>query len=120
MSQCKYDLEQRLLQFAVDITHITEPLPASRVGNHVAHQLLRSGISPYPNHGEAQGAGSPKDFVHKLHIGFKELREFQRWLKLACRVPLIDPPDRTNALIAKSDELVRIFVPSIRTAGKRR
>ncbi|MGB9499748.1 MAG: four helix bundle protein [Dissulfuribacterales bacterium] len=51
--------------------------------------MLRSGTSPYPNHGEAQSAESPKDFVHKLRISLKEFRETQRWLKLIQNVPLI-------------------------------
>ena len=76
----KYDLEERLLEFSVRIIKIVEQLPNTRTGNHVAGQLLRSGTSPYPNHGEAQAAESPKDFVHKLRISLKELRETQRWL----------------------------------------
>lgn len=66
-----YDLEERLLLFSVRIIKLTETLPNTRAGSHVAGQLLRSGTSPYPNHGEAQGAESVKDFVHKLRIGLK-------------------------------------------------
>jgi len=84
-----YNLEERLLEYSVQITKIVELLPNTRVGNHVAGQLLKSGTSPYPNHGEAQAAESPRDFIHKLRIALKELRESQRWLKLIQRVPLI-------------------------------
>ena len=118
MAQRHYDLEERLLEFAVEIIQLTEALPNTRAGNHVAGQLLRSGTSPYPNHGEAQAAESPKDFVHKLRVALKELRESHRWLKLVQRVPLIEPPDRVAELISECDELIRIFVASIRTAGK--
>ena len=68
MTKQRYDLEERLLEFAVRIIKIVEQLPNTRTGNHVAGQLLRSGTSPYPNHGEAQAAESPKDFIHKLSI----------------------------------------------------
>ena len=120
MIQRQYDLEERLLEFAVEIIQLTEALPKTRAGNHVAGQLLRSGTSPYPNHGEAQAAESPKDFVHKLRVGLKELRESHRWLKLVQRVPLIKSPDQIAGIIGECDELIRIFVVSIRTAGKLR
>ena len=77
--------------------------------------MLRSGTSPYPNHGEAQAAESPKDFIHKLRISLKELRESQRWLKLIQRVPLIKP-DLLNDILQETEELIRIFVTSIKTA----
>ena len=75
-----YDLEQRLLGFSVNIVRVVEKISKSRAGNHVAGQLLRSDALAYPNHGEAQAAESPKDFIHKLRISLKELRETQRWL----------------------------------------
>ena len=115
-----HDLEERLLEFAVRIIRLTEALPNTRAGNHVAGQLLRSGTSPCPNHGEAQAAESPKDFVHKLRLGLKELRESFRWLQLIQRVPLIEPVERVAELVEECDELIRIFVASIRTAEKRR
>jgi four helix bundle protein len=65
MSEQKYDLENRLLEYSAMIIRIVEKLPKSRTGNHVAGQLLRSGTSAYPNHGEAQAAESSKDFIHK-------------------------------------------------------
>jgi four helix bundle protein len=90
MATRKYDLEERLLEFAVLIIRMTEMLPSTRIGNHVAGQLLRCGTSPHANRGEAQAAESPKDFVHKLRVVLKELRESHRWLKLIRRVPLVD------------------------------
>ena len=68
MKKRTYDLEAKLLEYSVQIIKIVEQLPNTKAGNHVAGQLLRSGTSPYPNHGEAQAAESPKDFIHKLRI----------------------------------------------------
>ena len=118
MSRQSYYLEERLLEYSVRIIELTELLPNTKVGGHVAGQLLRSGTSPYPNHGEAQAAESPKDFVHKLRISLKELRETQRWLKLIQRVPLIRKPDLLNEILQETDELIKIFVTSIKTAEK--
>lgn len=111
-----YDLEERLLDFAANIIRLVETLPNTRAGNHVAGQLLRSGTSPLPNHGEAQAAESRDDFIHKFSICLKELRETRRWLRLIVRVPLLKDPTGTNALILESEELIKIFAKSIRTA----
>ncbi|MBL7115129.1 MAG: four helix bundle protein [Kiritimatiellae bacterium] len=112
----KYDLEERLLEYSVRIIRVVEQLPNTRVGNHIAGQLLRSGTSPYPNHGEAQAAESPKDFVHKLRISLKELRETKRWLKLIQRIPLIEPAEKLDSILEETEELIRIFVTSIKTS----
>jgi four helix bundle protein len=103
----------------VRIIRLVEALPSTRAGNHVAGQLLRSGTSPLPNHGEAQGAESAADFIHKLKVCLKELRESQRWLKLVQRVPLLKPPEKAGPLLKETDELIRIFVKSIQTAQRR-
>jgi four helix bundle protein len=73
--RCEFDLEERLLEYAASIIRLVEKLAPTRAGNHVAGQLLRSGTSPLPNHGEAQAAESADDFVHKLKICLKELKE---------------------------------------------
>jgi four helix bundle protein len=119
MEAREYDLEERLLEFSVGVVKLIGVLPNNRAGNHVAGQLLRSGTSPYPNHGEAQAAESVRDFVHKMRVALKELRESKRWLRLIYRVPLVDDPEETAPLLTECDELVRIFVASIRTAEKR-
>ena len=106
MKKQTYDLEERLLEYSVRIIKIVEQLPNTRTGNHVAGQLLRSGTSPYPNHGEAQAAESPKDFIHKLRISLKELRESQRWLKLIQRVPLIKKPELLDDILQETEELI--------------
>ena len=71
------------------------------------------------HHGEAQAAESPKDFIHKLRIALKELRETSRWLKLAQRVPLVDKPDLLSELLDETEQLIRIFHKSISTAKKK-
>jgi four helix bundle protein len=120
MNERKYDLEERLLEYSVRIVKLVEKLPNTRAGNHVAGQLLKSGTSPYPNHGEAQAAESKKDFIHKMRICLKELRESKRWQKLIQRVPLVKPPDRVDDLLQETEELIKIFVSSIRTAEKKK
>jgi four helix bundle protein len=113
-----YDLEERLLDYAVRIIRVAESMKRSAAGMHIADQLLRSGTSPYGNHGEAEGAESRDDFIHKLRVCFKELREARRWLKLIERAELVDKPEMLGGLINESEELVRIFARSIQTAIK--
>ncbi len=113
-----YDLEERLLEYAARIVRLVEKLPNTRAGNHVAGQLLRSGTSALPNHAEAQRAESRKDFVHKLKICHKELRESRRWLRLIQRVPLLKAP-AVEPLVQETEELIRIFSTSIRIASRR-
>jgi len=115
-----YDLEERLLQFSAGIIKLVEDLPNTRTGNHVANQLLRSGTSPYANHAEAQAAESTNDFIHKLRICLKELREAKRWIMLIQRLALLTQAEQVNNILLESEELIKIFVKSIRTAESRR
>lgn len=112
----KYDLEERLLDFSVSIIRFVEGMTKSEAGSHVARQMLRSGTAPMAHHGEAQAAESPKDFIHKMRIALKELRETSRWLKVSLRVPLTKALDQNEAMLRETDELIRIFFASIRTA----
>ena len=113
----QFDLEDRLLEFAVRLTKLVDALPNSRTGNHVAGQLLRCGTSPFANHGEVQAAESRKDFIHKLGVCFKELKEVRRWLRFIARVELV-PAKRLRPLLIENEELIRIFSASIKTAEK--
>ncbi len=113
-----YDLEDRLLEFAANIIELTESLPNTRAGNHVAGQLLRCGTSSLSNHGEVEAAESRRDFLHKLRICLKELRETKRWLRLVSRVKKLGPPADLISHLNEVEELIRIFVASIRTAEK--
>ena len=112
----KYDLEERLLEFASAIIDLSEKLPTSRAGNHVAGQILRSGTSPYPNHGEAESAESRDDFIHKLKVCLKELRETRRWARLIHRKRWAHDEPTLLFILGESEELIRIFMSSIRTA----
>jgi four helix bundle protein len=114
----KYDLEERLLEFASRVIRVTKSMEKSRASNHVADQLLRSGTSPYGNHREAEGAESRNDFIHKLKICYKELRESRRWLKLVQRAGFVAKPDLLVPLVSEAEELVKIFSSSIRTARR--
>jgi four helix bundle protein len=113
-----YDLEERLIDFAVRIIRMVETLPNTKVGNHIAGQLLRCGTSPAPNYGEAQGAESRADFIHKMKVCLKELRETRVWLLMIVRAKLIKTTSKFDPLIQETNELISIFVTSIRTAKK--
>ncbi len=116
--QRNYDLKERLIEFAIRVLNVVESLPNSRAGNHVAGQLIRSGTSPAPNYGEAQSAESRKDFIHKMKVALKELRETLVWLLIIQRKPLAEPLDKLTPLIEENNELISIFVASIATAQK--
>ena len=117
MANTKFDLEERLIDFAVVIADIVEGLPNTRLGNYVAGQIVRSGCSPALNYGEAQSAESRNDFIHKMKVILKELRESLISLKIIERKSLYD----TAKIVVAKDEcnqLVAIFVKSIETAKK--
>lgn len=120
MTERKFDLEERLLEFSVRIVRVSESIERTRTGLHIADQLLRAGTSPYGNHGEAEGAESRDDFIHKVSVAYKELRESRRWLRLIQRVPLVAKPALLDSLIAEAEELIRIFAASLRTAKANR
>ena len=111
-----FDLEERLIDFAVRIIRTAESLPKTRTGNHIAGQLIRSGTSPAPNYGEAQGAESRSDFIHKMKISLKELRETRIWLLMVVKAGIIKPKTKLEPLINENNELISIFVTSIKTA----
>lgn len=114
----KFDLEDRLLEFASAVIDLSENLPATRAGNHVAGQVLRSGTSPYPNHGEAEAAESRDDFIHKLKICLKELRETRRWARLVKRKAWVKNETTLLFVLGECEELIRIFHASIQTAKR--
>jgi four helix bundle protein len=113
----RFDLEERLLEYAVRIIRLVDALPGTRAGRHVADQLLRCGTSPLANHGELQAAESRRDFIHKLGICLKEIREARRWLRLVHRAPLL-APSKIDPLLGETEALIKIFAASIRTAEK--
>ena len=115
----KYDLEDRLIDFAVRVIKLVELLPSTRVGTHVAGQLMRCGTSPAPNYGEAQSAESRSDFIHKMKVSLKELRETRVWLLMIRRAALITNESLVGDLIDECNQLISIFVVSIKTAQRK-
>jgi four helix bundle protein len=116
VSQARADkLEERLIDFAVRIIILTTNLPKTPAGKHVARQIMRSGTSPAPNYGEARGAESHADFVHKLGIVLKELNETSIWLRIIVRSQLLRK-GLIEDLVAENTELCRIFTASLKTA----
>ncbi len=109
-------LENRLIDFAVFVVGVVEALPDSKVGNHIGSQLIRSGTSPAPNYGEAQSAESRKDFIHKMKISLKELRETMVWLQIISSKNL-GPANEIARATSECNELIAIFVSSTKTAG---
>ncbi|MCR4292176.1 MAG: four helix bundle protein [Candidatus Kuenenia sp.] len=114
-----FDLEERLIDFAVRIIRTAESLPKTRTGNHIAGQLIRCGTSPAPNYGEAQGAESRSDFIHKMKISLKELRETRIWLLMIVKADIIKPKTKLEPLIKENNELISIFVTSVKTAKQK-
>src|SRR5213082_871197 len=116
----KFNLEERLLEFSSAVIDLSEKLPNTRSGSHVAGQILRSGPSPYPNHGEAESAESRDDFIHKLKVCLKELRETRRWARLIDRKDWMSEDARLSFVLAAVEELIRIFKASTQTAERNR
>ena len=113
-----YDLEERLIDFAVRIIQMAEFLPKTRVGKHIEGQVIRCGTSPAPNYGEAQSAESRSDFIYKMKIGLKELRETKVWLRMIVKANLINPASKLDPLLVENNQLISIFVTSIHTASE--
>ena len=113
------EVENRLIDFAVRIIKLSDSLPRSPAGRHIASQLLRSGTSPAPNYAEARGAESRADIVHKLKLALKELNESCVWLKMVCRADLLKA-ELLAELIDENEQLCRILNASVKTAKDNR
>lgn len=110
------DLEERLISFAVLIISIVESMPNIKSATHLGNQLLRSGTSPALNYGEAQSGESGNDFIHKLKIILKELRESFICLKIFQRTKLYNAEEQIADCLKEVNELIAIFVKSVQTA----
>ena len=116
MAQTAADaLQRRLVSFAVKIIELVGRLPKTSAGRHVSGQILRSGTSPAPNYGEARGAESRADFIHKLRIAVKELNETGIWLLIIMEARMA-PTSLVENLIKEGREPACILGASIRTA----
>jgi four helix bundle protein len=113
------ELSERILDFAVRSARLANALPLNRLGRHVAGQLIRSGTSAAPNYEEARAAESREDFIHKLSVALKELRESRLWLRLIIKANLLRA-ELVEPLLLESEELCKIIGKSIVTAKNRR
>jgi len=115
MEPRKYDLEDRLIRFACICLSICELLPHSKTGQNLEYQLCRSCTAPALIYGEAQAAESKADFIHKMKLILKEIRETRINLRIIIEKPIIK-----NDIIEKArnecNELMAIFLKSIETA----
>lgn len=112
----KFDLEERLVNFAVMIISLSESLQNSMAGKYMAGQIIRSGISPALNYGEAKSAESTNDFIHKMKVALKELRETFISLLIIQKKPLCSKSEMVLQCLTEANELISIFVKSIQTA----
>jgi four helix bundle protein len=108
-------LEKRLISFAASIISLTSKLPRTPQGRHICGQILRSGTAAAANYGEARGAESRADFIHKLKVVFKELNETTVWLEVIAESSMLST-ESIVAIVAENRELCRIIGASITTA----
>jgi len=114
----KQELEERLINYSILIINIIENMDNSKASNHLSSQLIRSGTSPALNYGEAQSGESKKDFIHKMQIVLKELRESFNCLKIIDRANLCINKEILIHALSESNELISIFVKSVVTAQR--
>ena len=112
-----YGLEDRLVRFGAIACQLGDRLPRTPLGQHTALQLARSSTSTFANYGEVQSAESRRDFIHKLGICLKELRETRTWLKFIKRMAL-SPVESVDPTLQECDELLAILATSLRTARR--
>ena len=118
MEEKTYDLEDRLVKFGARVIEVVEALPKTRAGSYIAGQLVRCGLAPVLMYGEAQSAESREDFIHKMKILLKELKETRACLKLIRIKQMIKPVIRLEGLYKECEELIAIMAKSIDTAKK--
>ncbi len=119
MVKRKYDLEDRLVDYTCRMIDVVEVLPNTRAGSYIAGQLIRSCHSPTFNYGEAQAAESTKDFVHKMSVILKELKECRTALKIILKKEMIKPVVKLEGIYKETEELVAIVGKSISTAKRK-
>ena len=118
MGKRKYDLEDRLVDFTCRMIDVVEALPNTRAGNYIAGQLIKACHSPTFNYGEVQAAESRNDFIHKMAVVLKELKECRTILKIIIKKQLIKPVRKLLNIFHETEELIAIIAKSINTAQK--
>jgi four helix bundle protein len=114
----KFDLEERLIDYSVEVLEIIDALPNNKGANHLGSQLVRSSTAPALNYGEAQSAESRKDFIHKMRVSLKELRESRVCMKVIKKRRYLQVEAKITSALAETEQLIAIFVKSIQTAQK--
>jgi four helix bundle protein len=111
-------MQNRLIDFSVGVCRLVGQLPTDSLSAHISRQILRSCTSPPSNYAEAQSAESRQDFIHKMRICLKELRETHVWLRMLERLELL-PGAAFEGVTRECNELIAIFTSSVLTASKR-
>ena len=117
MKQKEFDLEDRLVNFTCRMINVVEALPKTRSGNYIAGQLIRSCHSPTFNYGEVQAAESRSDFIHKMRVVLKELKECRTALKIIIKKEMIKPAKKLDNIFKETHELIAIIAKGIETAA---
>ncbi len=120
MNPNKFDLEDRFVDFTCRMIDVVEALPKSRAGNYIASQLIKSCHSPTFNYGEVQATESRNDFVHKMGVVLKELKECRTALKIIRKKEMIKPANKLSNIFNETEELIAIIAKGISTAKKRK
>jgi four helix bundle protein len=115
VNNMKYDLEERLIRFSATILDFVEQLPENPSCKHLGSQLMRSGTAPALLYGEAQAAESRKDFIHKMRVALKELRESSICLRVLLSRQYVKS-EKFPGLLSENSELIAIFTQSVNTA----
>ncbi|NOT38734.1 MAG: four helix bundle protein [Saprospiraceae bacterium] len=111
-----HDIEERLISISCKVLQITESMPKKPAAKHLGNQIIRSATSPALNYGEAQAAESREDFIHKMKICLKELRETYVCLKIISSMNFVSG-ENLFSLLQENNELISIFVKSLKTAS---
>lgn len=119
MPNYKYDIEERLINLSVKIILACDKMEGSFASQHLSKQLIRSTTSAALNYGEAQSAQSPRDFLHKMRLCLKELRESLVNLKIQKEAKLFENIKEVDKLLEENNQLIAIFVTSIRTSEQK-
>jgi four helix bundle protein len=113
--QSKFDLEDRLVDFACMCLEVCDLLPSTKTGQNLEYQLSKSSTASALVYGEAQAAESRADFIHKMKVVLKEIRESRVNLKIIKRKPVI-VNDKVDKAFSEANELMAIFLKSVETA----
>ena len=113
----KYDLQERTAKFAENVIELVQKLPHNLINNSLVSQIVRSSSSIGANYMEATEGESKKDFVHKICICKKEIKETQHWLRIIAKANTTYVDD-FRVLWKENQELLLIFSKIIHTSKK--